>query len=521
MHFKIGLDFGTTTSIISYLKDGKPSRFYYGGETEDGTPYVPTVVLYEENDLQIGQYAVEFDNAEGSSVVERYFKLRLSENANDTELRSAQNLTADFIGEFIKGNCPGRKKFGGQRNALAFTTFLNADVESLIIAIPHSWESEKQSVARDRLHKAVIEDLDLPLNGFTSEPEAAAAYFSYCYKNIHDEFFNGNLLVCDMGGGTFDVTLCCVGINSITHIVKEGSTNADGFGIAGHHFDRALIKNCYGELEPSVFSDVMTALDREKKTRNNSRKLTRVLDGTSPKSSPIYRLRDKVIRIDDLENAFSDIKESICEILQKIIAKAKAKEESIDKIILVGGFSKFPLVQRTIRAFVNEAGYDADKLLDFETLTTDDMAYAISYGACLIANDLIETTEKYRNSISICVTDALGEEQKIELIKSGTSLGKLERCVLSADNEGRKIPFRVERKSFQAEFDIVLNDDKTFLKMENFNFPDESDPKGRVFFIGARVDKYSVPYLVLQDEKSGENFPFSLEPIVTEPNNYE
>lgn len=143
------------------------------------------------------------------------------------------------------------------------------------------------------------------------------------------------------------------------------------------------------------------------------------------------------------------------------------------------------------------------------------MAYAISYGACLIANDLVETTEKYRNNISVCATNAFGEEIKIELIKSGTSLGKLDNCVLSMDDEGRKIPFRIERKSFQAEFDIVMNDDKSILKMKSFTIPDEIDPTGRVFFIGGRVNKYSEPFLVLKDEKSGENFQFSLKTIVT------
>lgn len=521
MKYKLGLDFGTTTSIISFLKDGEPRTFYYGGETEDGTPYVPTVILYEDNDLQIGQYAVGFENTEGQSSVERYFKLRLSRNATDAEGRcaegrSAKSLTADFIGEFINGTCPGREKFGGHRNPLALTEFLHADVESLIIAIPHSWENELQSLARDRLREAVIEDLNLPLSGFVSEPEAAAAYFSYRYKNSHEDSFNGNLLVCDMGGGTFDVTLCRIGLDSIMPLVKDGSANADGFGIAGNHFDRTLITNRFGELEPPDFSEVMMILDREKKNRTNARKLLKILNGESPQTFPIYRLRNEVIRIKDLEQAFSEVKASIRETLQNIIAKAEDKKESIDKIVLVGGFGKFPLVRRTIHDFINAAGYDADKLLDSEILTTDEMAYAISYGACLIANDLIETTEKYRNTISVCAADAFGEEQKIEIIKSGTSLGKLDNCILSVDGEGRKIPFRIERKNFQVEFDIILNDDKSIFKMENLSFPDEIDPTDRVFFIGGRVNIYSEPFLVLQDKKSGENFEFPIKAIVTE-----
>ncbi|HEX8370732.1 MAG TPA: Hsp70 family protein [Pyrinomonadaceae bacterium] len=518
MLFKLGLDFGTTTSILSFIKDEKLRVYYYGGETDGGTPYVPTVVLYEKNDLLIGHFALETESEDAQP--ERYFKMRLPLNEDDAKAKSAEDLTADFIGEFIKGTCPSREKLAGERLCRdAFAAFLRAEVESLVIAIPHAWDEDKKAIARNRLRKAVGERLNLPLSEFVSEPFAAAAFFLHRYKENKKEDFKGNLLVCDMGGGTFDVTLCRIGINSTMKLIaKAGSGNADGFGIAGNYFDQALIENCYGKVEPFIFSELMRELDREKKNKIQARRLEAVLAKEKPRGIPIYNLRHDIgnvtVKIDHLEDAFAGVKESIDKVLEEALKQARQENETIDRVILVGGFAKFPLVRNAILDFLTREDLEADNLLDLETLTTDEMAYAISYGACLIANDLIETSEKFKTSIGVNVTGTAGIDSRIELIKAGTTLGKLADGTLGIDHKGRKIPFRIGLREFQVEFIVAADGGEPFTRMGNFIFPKNFDFENKRFFIGAKVDKHSVPHLILQDEESGERFETSLESII-------
>jgi molecular chaperone DnaK len=513
MAFKLGLDFGTTTSILSFIKNENLMPFYYGGET-GGTPYVPTVVLYEETDLLIGQFALEVEGEE--AVPERYFKMRLPlADADETGAKSAEDLTADFIGELINGNCPRRARFPRARiGKEAFIKAQDGGVESLVIAVPHSWEEDEKATACARLRRAVAEQLCLPLTEFVSEPFAAAAFFSYCYKKRKNESFKGNLLVCDMGGGTFDVTLCRIGIDSVDLIAEAGSGNADGFGIAGNYFDRTLIKNRFDALEPGALSALMRELDEEKKKK--AKLLERIIAEPRLRNRAIYPLNYNVnIYLDDLEQAFSGVRESMDEVLQKVLKEALEKNESPDKVVLVGGFAKFPLVQSAVRDFLNRNGFRADDLIDDDVLTPDEMAYAISYGACLIANGLVETSAKFRYTIGINVTDTAGTDTRIDLIKAGTSLSRISDGSLSVDAENRKMPFRIGQRVFQVDFLVEAEKSgKSFSKTASFAVPENIDFENRRFFIGVRVDKHSVPHLILQDAESGKRFEKSLESII-------
>ncbi|MDQ3799323.1 MAG: Hsp70 family protein [Acidobacteriota bacterium] len=513
MAFKLGLDFGTTTSILSFIKKETLMPFYYGGET-GGTPYVPTVVLYEETDLLIGQFALEVESEE--AVPERYFKMRLPlAGADEAGAKSAEDLTTDFIGELVKGTCPRREQLGrGKVSKEAFIKAENAGVESLVIAIPHSWEEDKKAMARTRLRRAVSEHLGLPLTEFVSEPFAAAAFFSYCYKKRKNESFKGNLLVCDMGGGTFDVTLCRIGIDSVNLIAQAGSGGTDEFGIAGNYFDRTLIENRFGALEPGALSALMKELDEEKKKK--AKLLERIISNPGLRQRAIYPLSYGVnIYLDDLEKAFSGVRESMDEVLRKVVKEALEKNESLDKVVLVGGFAKFPLVQSAVRDFLNENGFQADDLIDDDVLTSDEMAYAISYGACLIANGLVETAEKFRYTIGVNVTDAAGTDARIDLIKAGTSLSQLADGRLSVDAENRKMPFRIGQRVFEVDFVVESAENgKSFSKTGSFAIPENIDFENRRFFIGGRVDKHSVPHLILQDVESGKRFENSLESII-------
>src|SRR5690349_3990489 len=230
MGINAGLDFGTTTSILSYMDGAKPRAFYYGGYTNSGTPYVPSVVSYLKDEILIGEYATAPQPLD--ALVYRYFKMLLPEkNRNNwpssygpyasRKLTPAQ-VTTDFIAELISGASPFRQQLPGWRpNKAAFLQAADESIDKLVVSVPQVW-SHWQARGRQQLQN-VIQELGLELKQLISEPVAAAAYFAYRYQQRQRDAFIGNVLICDMGGGTFDVSLCKLTENKVEVLCNAGN----------------------------------------------------------------------------------------------------------------------------------------------------------------------------------------------------------------------------------------------------------------------------------------------------------
>lgn len=529
MPLKVGLDFGTTTSILSYLDGSELSPFHYGGRT-GGTPYVPSVVAYTPKDLFIGEHAVH-RLTQGVGLY-RYFKMLLTEEQSEhwpeaygpyvREATSPAQVAADFIGELINGTSSGRRRLApGQTDRDAFRPALGQEIEGLVVSVPQVW-SEPRAHGRQQL-RTIVSDLGLPLMQLISEPVAAAAYFAYRYRKAQGEPFSGNLLICDMGGGTFDVTLCRLSEGRVEVLCNAGNGER-GLGIAGAHFDHALLearlrKDGQWPVEPQVMAEFLVALDSQKKYQpNTTRLLTYMQNDPGERLFPIYVVSTVLgsqhtlrFSYDEVEEAFVPVRAGIHEVLDRIKREARRRSYAIDKVVLVGGFSKFPLVQRAVGEAFGEADLSANRrLLDLDTFRQDELAFAISYGACLIANGLVEVSEKYEHTVGIVVTNASGEDEEVELITAGETLGVLDAPAFCRWPDGTRRRFRITRDTVEAEIFIKLagGQERWMKKLSLGDVPHRS-VNGNRWFLGARVDPSKIPYLIIEDEKhrKAEEYP--------------
>lgn len=518
MGIRAGLDFGTTTSIFSYMndvEDDKPKSFRYGGETGHGEIYVPTTVAYDDERVYIGQYAAsgEFDEAR----LFRYFKMQLPLETADVK-PTPEELTADFIGELIKGHSPARERRAATMekiNEFAFEPLSGLEVESLVVSVPQVW-NDPAARGRQKLQQIVRDVLQLPLDQLISEPVAAAAYFSYRYQKKNGEPFTGNLLVCDMGGGSFDVSLCRMREKRVQVLFNDGN-GKHGLGIAGTHFDKQLIKNCFGKsLDERTLDKLMFDLYRQKKGIGVPEKLLAQLHGKKL-TSPVYTLfcngKTVSVKIDEIRAAFEPVKNEIIAVLERITEAARQKNETIDKIILVGGFSRFALVQQTIGEFFDEDIFSGGKLIDLKFFNSDEIAFAISYGACLIANHVIDVTEKYEYSVGIVVMTAAGEDIELELIKAGNNLEKLSETKFCLRKNGLKRTFAANRHTIEPDIFIRLDDKQKFVRrlslQEIPNFHEKNN-----WHIGAKVDFSQIPFLVIRDVEKNEEKEYPLSELI-------
>src|SRR5262249_19743249 len=148
MGINVGLDFGATTSILSYLDGSKLRAFTYGPDSGDGTRYVPSVVAYLDTDILIGQYATPPQPSDAS--VYRYFKMLLPEADRSKwsssygpyasgQLVPAQ-VTTDFIAELIAGDSPSRRKLPAWRpNREALLQAEDNSIDEIVVSVPQVW----------------------------------------------------------------------------------------------------------------------------------------------------------------------------------------------------------------------------------------------------------------------------------------------------------------------------------------------------------------------------------------------
>jgi molecular chaperone DnaK len=536
MGINAGLDFGTTTSILSYWDGAVLRAFHYGGYTGTGTPYVPSVVAYLEDDVLIGQDATQ--PLPPQSSVYRYFKMLLPEKDKDrwltsygpynTEKLVPVQVTNDFIAELLTGDSPARKKRRGlPANEFAFLHMHDESINELVVSVPQVW-NHWQARGRQQLQN-VVQELGLKLKQLISEPVAAAAYFAYRYKAKQGEPFLDNLLICDMGGGTFDVSLCALSEKKVEVLCSTGNGER-GLGIAGAHFDHQLLsKKLGGDRDPAVMAELLTALDRQKKETNPKALFGYLRRPDEVPITPVYRIASAleacayVFTFAEIVEAFSSVREGIFQVIAQIRNEAASKNYPIDKVVMVGGFSRFPLVQQAVAEAFGEDVFENSRLIDLETLKRDEMAFAVSYGACLVANEVIEISEKYEHTISAMSYNSSGppEDEEVRLIAAGSSLDLLEATTYCAWPSGEKRRFRFRNPS--AELNILIRRDGSMAESQKISrrcrlteLPG-TDIAGNHWYLGARVDASKIPYLVVKDaELKSEKF-YPLGEFVPQP----
>ncbi len=160
-----------------------------------------------------------------------------------------------------------------------------------------------------------------------SEPVAAAAYYADRHQQATSESFTGNLLTCDMGGGTFDMTLC-----RVTHRAGEELSRA------GVRFDRRLIADgmkLAGKSDDENDPDFIDACVKlqEYKVNNHADTTKRVksaVEDPDLREKPILRAGRLSFNCHDIQAAFADIQTGILQVLERVKAAIDEKGHGVD-----------------------------------------------------------------------------------------------------------------------------------------------------------------------------------------------
>ncbi|HHD2754163.1 TPA: Hsp70 family protein [Clostridium perfringens] len=324
----IGIDLGTTTSEIAYVKDGKPCIIR---NIEEGDEHViPSVVSIEGDEIKVGKKAKnqlllkpELTVSEVKRIMGTDEIIRIQDKEYRPEEISALILKKlKEVAEY----------------------FLGEEVEEAVITVPANFNDIQRKATKN-----AGEIAGFKVERIINEPTAAA--MAYGVDNIDK---NGNILVYDFGGGTFDVTILEMFDGVLDVKVSRGNNY-----LGGKDIDNKLIDYVVSEFEKSTgirldASDSRTlarlkeGVEEAKKTLSSSKMAEIVLPyiGADKDNNPINL--EMVLTREEFENNVKDIIDSTEDIVNEALEDANITDSEIDIVLLVGGSSRIPYVRNML-----------------------------------------------------------------------------------------------------------------------------------------------------------------------------
>lgn len=343
----VGIDLGTTNSVIAVWENGEEKVI----PNAEGARTTPSVVAFTEGgERLVGQLARRQSilNPKGTiSSAKRFLgrsfdEIKEEANAVGFDVVEGPNGEARFN---IRGKQYAPEEISAQvlrKLVDDASKFLGEKVTEAVITVPAYFNDAQRTATRDAGRIAGLEVLRI-----INEPTAAALAYGMDKKN-HE-----TILVFDLGGGTFDVSLLDVGDG----VVEVRSTAGDTH-LGGDDFDRRLVDHFAEEFknengidlrnDPQALQRLFEAAEKAK-VELSSVSQTQVslpfitADASGPKHLTMTVKRSK------FEDLTADLVERCLDPVRQAMADAKVSENDIDEVILVGGSTRIPAVQALVK----------------------------------------------------------------------------------------------------------------------------------------------------------------------------
>ena len=352
----IGIDLGTTNSCVAIMEGGQPKVI----ENSEGARTTPSIVAYlEDGETLVGAPAKRqaVTNAKNTIfAVKRLIGRRFEEKEvqKDIGLMPYKIVKADNGDAWVEVR--GKKIAPPQVSAEILRKmkktaedYLGEDVIEAVITVPAYFNDSQRQATKDAGRIAGLE-----VKRIINEPTAAALAFGLDKKEG-----DRKIAVYDLGGGTFDISIIEIANVEGEHQFEVLSTNGDTF-LGGEDFDQRIIDYIVTEFKKDQGVDLkndVLALQRLKeaaekaKIELSSSQQTDInlpyitADQTGPKHLSIKLTRAK------LESLVDDLIERTVEPCRIAIKDAGVKMSDISDVILVGGMTRMPKVQETVKNF--------------------------------------------------------------------------------------------------------------------------------------------------------------------------
>ena len=348
----IGIDLGTTNSVVAIMEGGDPKVII----NEEGNRLTPSVVAFtKDNERLVGQVAKRqaVTNPENTVYsIKRFMGRRFSEVAREIKMvpyKVMANPSGDVIVD-IKGKQFTPPEISAailQKLKKAAEDYLGEKVNDAVITVPAYFNDSQRQATKDAGKVAGLNVLRI-----INEPTAAA--LAYGLDKKKDE----TIAVYDFGGGTFDISVLEVG----DKVVEVKSTNGDTH-LGGDDIDQRIIEWLINEFKKDQGIDLSKdrmAIQRLKEAAEKAKiELSSVpeteinlpfvtADASGPKHLNIKLSRAK------FEQMVEDILQKSVSPCKQALKDAGLEPRDIDEVVLVGGSTRIPRVQQLVRELFNK-----------------------------------------------------------------------------------------------------------------------------------------------------------------------
>lgn len=350
----IGIDLGTTNSVVAVIEGGDPTVI----PTAEGSRLLPSVVAFNNNrERLVGQTAkrqsvVNPDNTVYS--IKRFMGRRFDEVETERKMVPYQVVEGSAGDARVKLPVTNREYSPQEISAMILgkmktdaESYLGETVNQAVITVPAYFNDSQRQATKDAGKIAGLDVLRI-----INEPTAAALSYGLDKKE------NETILVFDLGGGTFDVSVLDVGEG----VVEVQATNGDTH-LGGDDWDEIIVNWLAEEYKREQGIDLRNdrqALQRLREAAEKAKiELSSVLETeinlpyiTADSSGPKH-LQMKLSR-SKFEQLSEDLVQRLRGPFDAAMKDAKLSAEKIDEIVLVGGATRMPMVQELVRSFTNK-----------------------------------------------------------------------------------------------------------------------------------------------------------------------
>ena len=343
----IGIDLGTTNSVVAVLEGGEAKVI----ENQEGARTTPSVVAFtDKGETYVGEPAKRqaVTNPKNTIYSAKRFMGRRHDEVRSEEKAVSYEVTGDG-GDYVKIKAAGKELTPPEVSAVvlrklkeAAQNYLGHKVNKAVITVPAYFNDAQRQATKDAGQLAGLE-----VARIINEPTAAA--LAYGLDKKADE----KIVVFDLGGGTFDVSVLEVGDDVVEVLATNGDTH-----LGGDDFDELLIGHIAGGFQknegidlrkdPMALQRLREAAEKAKKELSSASSTDINLPFITADAGGAKHLQQTISRA-DFERLIDPLLDRLKGPVQNALKDAGLSKGDIDEVVLVGGSTRVPAVAALVK----------------------------------------------------------------------------------------------------------------------------------------------------------------------------
>nr|QWE91362.1 heat shock protein 70 [Salpingoeca surira]QWE91715.1 heat shock protein 70 [Salpingoeca surira] len=383
----IGIDLGTTYSCVGVFQHGKVEII----ANDQGNRTTPSYVAFTDSERLIGDPAknqVAMNPNNSVFDAKRLIGRKFSDSAVQSDMKhwpfkvvevdSRPKIEVEYMGET-------KQFFPEEISSMVLTkmkeiaeAYLGSEVKDAVVTVPAYFNDSQRQATKDAGAIAGINVLRI-----INEPTAAAIAYGLDKKGQKE----AHVLIFDLGGGTFDVSVL-----SIDDGIFEVKSTAGDTHLGGEDFDNRMVNHFVTEFKRKHKKDLTSNKRALRRLRTACERAKRTLSASTQANIEIDSLFEGVdfytsITRARFEDLCADLFRGTLDPVEKSLRDAKLGKGDIDEVVLVGGSTRIPKIQKLLQDFFN--GKELNKSINPD----EAVAYGAAVQAAILSGDKSEEVQ--------------------------------------------------------------------------------------------------------------------------------